>query len=42
MSIMNMSNSRLIQQSLPRRVLHNHSGVVSIALFCLFSVWCSL
>lgn len=36
MSIINMSNSRLIQQSLPRRVLHNHSGVVSIALFCLF------
>lgn len=32
MSIMNLSSSRMIQHSLPRRLLHNHSGVVSIAL----------
>ena len=36
MSIMNLSNSRMIQHSLPRRLLHNHSGVVSIALFFVF------
>jgi simple sugar transport system permease protein len=26
----------MIQHSLPRRLLHNHSGVVSIALFFVF------
>ncbi|WP_230492767.1 ABC transporter permease [Martelella alba] len=26
----------MIRSTLPRRVLHNHSGVVSIALFCFF------
>ncbi|HBX8350402.1 TPA: ABC transporter permease [Klebsiella pneumoniae] len=36
MSIMNLSSSRMIQHSLPRRLLHNHSGVVSIALFFVF------
>lgn len=36
MSIMNLSSSRMIQHSLPRRLLHNHSGVVSIALFFIF------
>ncbi|NDL65158.1 ABC transporter permease [Enterobacteriales bacterium SAP-6] len=36
MSMMNMSSTRMIRHSLPRRILHNHSGVVSIALFCLF------
>ncbi|UTA40520.1 ABC transporter permease [Klebsiella pneumoniae] len=33
---MNLSSSRMIQHSLPRRLLHNHSGVVSIALFFVF------
>ncbi|KAF0856412.1 hypothetical protein Y788_07900 [Pantoea dispersa 625] len=33
---MNLGSSRMIQHSLPRRLLHNHSGVVSIALFFVF------
>ncbi|NMC22923.1 MAG: ABC transporter permease, partial [Serratia sp.] len=33
---MNLSGSRVIRHSLPRRILHNHSGVVSIALFFIF------
>lgn len=40
MSIMNLSSSRMIQHSLPRRLLHNHSGVVSIALFLSSVAWC--
>ncbi len=36
MSIMNMSGTRVINHSLPKRILHNHSGVVSIALFFVF------
>ncbi|PAW34425.1 ABC transporter permease [Pantoea vagans] len=36
MTIMNLSSSRMAQHSLPRRLLHNHSGVVSIALFFVF------
>ncbi|KAB8310119.1 ABC transporter permease [Erwinia endophytica] len=33
MSMVNLRGSRVIPHSLPRRMLHNHSGVVSIALF---------
>ncbi len=33
MSTINMSSPRVLQHSLPKRILHNHSGVVSIALF---------
>lgn len=36
MSMINLSGSRVIRHSLPRRILHNHSGVVSIALFFIF------
>ncbi len=36
MSIVNMSSPRLIKHSLSRRILHNHSGVVSIAVFFIF------
>lgn len=36
MSIINMSSPRLIKQSVTRRMLHNHSGVVSIAVFFIF------
>jgi len=34
--MINLSGSRVIRHSLPRRILHNHSGVVSIALFFIF------
>ncbi|WP_346080849.1 ABC transporter permease [Gibbsiella dentisursi] len=33
---MNMTSPRMRQHSLPKRILHNHSGVVSIALFFIF------
>ncbi|CAK9883860.1 MAG: Ribose import permease protein RbsC [Candidatus Erwinia impunctatus] len=36
MSMMNLSHPRIMQHSLPKRIMHNHSGVVSIALFFLF------
>ncbi|OAT76522.1 ABC transporter permease [Mangrovibacter phragmitis] len=36
MSTINMSSPRVLQHSLPKRILHNHSGVVSIALFFVF------
>jgi len=36
MSMINLSGSRVIRHSLPRRILHNYSGVVSIALFFVF------
>src|SRR5471030_2852460 len=36
MSIINMSSPRLIKQSVTRRMMHNHSGVVSIAVFFIF------
>lgn len=36
MSMTNLSGSRVIRHSLPRRILHNYSGVVSIALFFIF------
>lgn len=36
MSMVNLSGTRMIQHSLPKRLLHNHSGVVSIALFFVF------
>lgn len=36
MSMINMTSPRMRQHSLPKRILHNHSGVVSIALFFIF------
>ena len=36
MSMVNMSSPRMIKHSLSRRILHNHSGVVSIAVFFIF------
>lgn len=36
MSMINLSGTRVIRHSLPRRMLHNHSGVISIALFFIF------
>ncbi|MGL6019380.1 MAG: ABC transporter permease [Gibbsiella quercinecans] len=33
---MNMTSPRMRQHSLPKRILYNHSGVVSIALFFIF------
>jgi len=34
--MINMTSPRMRQHSLPKRILHNHSGVVSIALFFIF------
>jgi simple sugar transport system permease protein len=34
--MINLSGTRMIRHSLPRRLLHSHSGVVSIALFFIF------
>ncbi|RLM08691.1 ABC transporter permease [Gibbsiella quercinecans] len=36
MSMINMTSPRMRQHSLPKRILYNHSGVVSIALFFIF------
>ncbi|MFK3707258.1 ABC transporter permease [Klebsiella sp. NPDC088457] len=33
---MNLSSPRMLQHSLPKRIMHSHSGVVSIALFFVF------
>ena len=36
MSMINLSSPRVMQHSLPKRIMHSHSGVVSIALFFIF------
>lgn len=36
MSMINLSSPRVMQHSLPKRIMHSHSGVVSIALFFVF------
>ncbi|TCW06468.1 monosaccharide ABC transporter membrane protein (CUT2 family) [Raoultella sp. BIGb0138] len=36
MSMINLSSPRMLQHSLPKRIMHSHSGVVSIALFFVF------